>query len=63
MLQELREKIGAFCTTVVVGESYRLIVFATWKFMWLVDDVDSVRVERIGSSGDQLLKNVRCVSL
>ena len=27
--------------------------------MWHHDDVDSVHVERIGSSGDQLLKNVR----
>ena len=26
---------------------------------WLVDDVDGLHVERIGSSGDQLLKNVR----
>ena len=36
---------------------------ASGVLMWHEDDVDNVHVERIGSSGDQLLKNVRCVSL
>jgi hypothetical protein len=37
-----------------------LIVHVFGALMWHHDDVDSVHVERIGISGDQLLKNVRC---
>ena len=38
----------------LVGCSYLVLM------MWHGDDVDSVHVERIGRSGEQLLKNVRC---